>query len=95
MRMMFGGRMDAHDIHYSGLTYEFLSGFLTEAKFCDLKRVEEFNEFNDTSSLRFRDRLISLNIEAYKKGLPRLLRRNDSCPCGSGRKYKHCCGRLS
>ena len=18
--------------------------------------------------------------------------RNDSCPCGSGRKYKHCCG---
>ena len=19
--------------------------------------------------------------------------RNDSCPCGSGRKYKHCCGR--
>ena len=21
-------------------------------------------------------------------------RRNDPCPCGSGRKYKHCCGRL-
>ncbi len=19
--------------------------------------------------------------------------RNDPCPCGSGRKYKHCCGR--
>jgi preprotein translocase subunit SecA len=21
--------------------------------------------------------------------------RNDSCPCGSGRKYKNCCGRLA
>jgi preprotein translocase subunit SecA len=20
-------------------------------------------------------------------------RRNDPCPCGSGKKYKHCCGR--
>ncbi|BDC99461.1 SEC-C metal-binding domain-containing protein [Persicobacter psychrovividus] len=19
--------------------------------------------------------------------------RNDSCPCGSGKKYKHCCGK--
>ena len=19
--------------------------------------------------------------------------RNDACPCGSGKKYKHCCGR--
>ncbi|MGA1825307.1 MAG: SEC-C metal-binding domain-containing protein [bacterium] len=23
----------------------------------------------------------------------RKIGRNDSCPCGSGRKYKHCCGR--
>lgn len=22
------------------------------------------------------------------------VRRNDPCPCGSGRKFKHCCGRL-
>ncbi|MBQ9229782.1 MAG: SEC-C domain-containing protein [Prevotella sp.] len=21
-------------------------------------------------------------------------RRNDPCPCGSGKKYKHCCGKL-
>ena len=21
--------------------------------------------------------------------------RNDACPCGSGRKYKHCCGRAA
>ncbi len=23
---------------------------------------------------------------------PQLLGRNDPCPCGSGKKYKHCCG---
>ena len=21
--------------------------------------------------------------------------RNDPCPCGSGKKYKHCCGRTT
>ncbi|HIU26722.1 MAG TPA: SEC-C domain-containing protein, partial [Candidatus Copromorpha excrementigallinarum] len=21
--------------------------------------------------------------------------RNDPCPCGSGKKYKHCCGRTA
>ena len=21
--------------------------------------------------------------------------RNDPCPCGSGKKYKHCCGKLN
>ena len=25
--------------------------------------------------------------------VPQKVGRNDPCPCGSGRKYKHCCGR--
>src|SRR5271165_6345828 len=33
MRMMFGGRMDAHDVHYCGLSFPFLSDFMTEAEF--------------------------------------------------------------
>ena len=66
MRMMYGGRTDAHDVHHSGLTWEFLGGFLQEAGFREIKRVEEFNEFNDASSLRFAEVLISLNIEALK-----------------------------
>jgi len=66
MRMMFGGRMDAHDVHYSGLTFEFLGQFMAEAGFRDIMRVPEFNEFNDTSSLRFGGVLISLNMEARK-----------------------------
>jgi predicted SAM-dependent methyltransferase len=66
MRMIFGGRMDAHDIHYSGLTFEFLGRFMAEAEFRNIQRVSEFNEFKDTSSLRFGGVLISLNIEARK-----------------------------
>jgi predicted SAM-dependent methyltransferase len=66
MRMMYGGRTDAHDVHHSGLTWEFLGGFLQEAGFREIKRVEEFNEFNDASSLRFAEVLISLNIESLK-----------------------------
>jgi predicted SAM-dependent methyltransferase len=92
MRMMFGGRTDAHDIHYCGLTFEFLAVFLTEATFCDVKRVQEFNEFNDTSSLRYCGALISLNVEAHKSKQAVGTGRNDPCPCGSGRKYKNCCG---
>jgi len=26
-------------------------------------------------------------------GIPRKVGRNDPCPCGSGKKYKHCCGK--
>ena len=28
-----------------------------------------------------------------EKGMPRKIGRNDPCPCGSGKKYKKCCGR--
>ena len=30
--------------------------------------------------------------ETYKRIQPKV-GRNDSCPCGSGKKYKKCCGR--
>jgi hypothetical protein len=26
---------------------------------------------------------------------PKKIRRNASCPCGSGKKYKHCCGKVA
>jgi uncharacterized protein len=32
-------------------------------------------------------------LEAMPKAPVRAVGRNDPCPCGSGRKYKHCCGR--
>lgn len=66
MRMMYGGRMDQHDIHYAGLSYEFLSAFLAGAAFTNIRRVAQFGIFDDTSSLRFKGVLISLNVEAEK-----------------------------
>ncbi len=30
----------------------------------------------------------------YIKGKPGKIGRNDPCPCGSGKKYKHCCNKL-
>ena len=31
-------------------------------------------------------------VQASASDVPRV-GRNDPCPCGSGKKYKHCCGR--
>jgi predicted SAM-dependent methyltransferase len=66
MRMMFGGRTTDYDVHYVGLTLEFLGEYLQEAGFRDIRRVPEFGLFQDTSSLRFAGVLISLNVEATK-----------------------------
>ena len=32
--------------------------------------------------------------ENFKKVSNKKVGRNEPCPCGSGKKYKHCCGRL-
>ena len=66
MRMMFGGRTTAFDIHYVGLSFEFLGSYLDEAGFRDIMRVPEFGVFKDTSTLKFGDAPISLNVEAFK-----------------------------
>jgi predicted SAM-dependent methyltransferase len=66
MRMMFGGRMTAYDVHYVGLNFEFLGAFLQEAGFREIRRVPQFNLFNDTSMLTFGNVPISINIEAWK-----------------------------
>lgn len=66
MRIMFGGRINEYDVHYSGLTMEFLGSFLHEAGFVSISRVEGFGLFKDTSMLRLGDVLVSLNVEAFK-----------------------------
>jgi tetratricopeptide (TPR) repeat protein len=39
-------------------------------------------------------RELDLAVEAVEEGIRRVVKvgRNDPCPCGSGRKYKRCCG---
>lgn len=66
MRMMFGGRTTAYDVHYVGLSFEFLNGFLQEIGFRDVQRVREFGLFDDSSTLLFGGVPISLNVEARK-----------------------------
>ncbi|MCM0081192.1 methyltransferase domain-containing protein [Geomonas sp. Red32] len=66
MRMIFGGHTHQNDFHQVGLNEDFLTYFLHQAGFSLIQRVETFGLFSDTSSLRFKDRLISLNMVARK-----------------------------
>jgi predicted SAM-dependent methyltransferase len=66
MRMMFGGRVDAHDIHGVGLNLPILSGFLMGAGFHNVERVADFHLFKDTSSFLFGGHPVSLNVRAWK-----------------------------
>jgi predicted SAM-dependent methyltransferase len=66
MRMMFGGRLTDYDVHYVGLTFEFLGEYLDLAGFRNIKRVPGFGLFQDTSTFHFAGVPISLNVEATK-----------------------------
>lgn len=66
MRMLFGGHADAYDYHQTGLNREFLERFLEQAGFVNIRRVENFGLFHDTSEFRFRNIPVSLNLSAEK-----------------------------
>ncbi|ACH40712.1 glycosyltransferase, WfgS family [Citrifermentans bemidjiense Bem] len=66
MRIMFGGHMNQHDFHATGLNEDFLTYFLNEAGFLMPRRVERLEMFRDTSSMEFKGELISLNMVARK-----------------------------
>lgn len=66
MRMMFGGHVDKYDYHVVGLNEEFLTFFLDKSGYVNIKKVQDFGLFDDTSSLLFRGIAISLNMIAEK-----------------------------
>ena len=66
MLMMFGGQLDNYDFHKTGVFEELLIRYLNFAGFKDIKKVDEFGLFDDTSSMRFAGTLISLNLVAIK-----------------------------
>jgi predicted SAM-dependent methyltransferase len=66
MRMMFGGHDDEFDYHVAGLNEEFLTRFLADAGFANIRRVKDFGLFKDTSALEFAGERISLNLTAEK-----------------------------
>tara|TARA_Y100000741_G_C18107881_1_gene499625 strand:+ start:37 stop:546 length:510 start_codon:yes stop_codon:yes gene_type:complete len=66
MRMIFGGQVDEYDYHYFGWNYEFLNDYLIQAKFSEIKRVQSFGLFDDTSDFKPYGFPISLNVIATK-----------------------------
>jgi hypothetical protein len=58
--------MDEHDFHRIGLNYDFLSDYLRDVGFSSIEHVESFGIFVDTSELRMRGHLVSLNLIATK-----------------------------
>jgi predicted SAM-dependent methyltransferase len=66
MRMMFGGHTDAYDYHVAGLNEEFLTGYLEDAGFSDIRRVDGFGLFRDSSATEFKGIPISVNLIATR-----------------------------
>lgn len=66
MRIIFGGQINEHDVHKVGFDFETLVLYLEEVGFQEYERVHEFGLFNDCSSLRLMDTLISLNVIVTK-----------------------------
>jgi predicted SAM-dependent methyltransferase len=66
MGFMYGAQSDAADFHYVGLYEELMTALLREAGFTDVRRVDGFGLFQDSSCLVFKGRPISLNMLARK-----------------------------
>ena len=66
MRMIFGGHMNKYDYHVVGLNKEFLTNFLRNSGYVNIKKVKNFSLFDDTSSMIFKGVPISLNMIADK-----------------------------
>ncbi|MGE4061807.1 MAG: methyltransferase domain-containing protein [Rhodospirillaceae bacterium] len=67
MRSLFGGRTTPHDVHYTGMFFEYLGAMMHGAGFRNIERVPEFGEFKDASSLKAGNVLVSLNVQAMKQ----------------------------
>lgn len=66
MAMMFGAHVNEYDFHYTGFNQDFLTAFLYEAGFVNMRRVNSFGFFQDTSVMLFKGVPISLNMIAEK-----------------------------
>ncbi|KGF72860.1 methyltransferase type 11 [Neosynechococcus sphagnicola sy1] len=66
MRIIYGGQLNPYDIHKVGFDIDILTYYLKNAGFREYMRVSEFDLFNDASTLKIKDKLISLNVIALK-----------------------------
>ncbi|WP_176787683.1 class I SAM-dependent methyltransferase [Roseospirillum parvum] len=65
-RIIFGGQVDAFDVHKAGFDATSLGAHLTVAGFTGIERVADFGLFEDTSRLRLGEVPVSLNMRATK-----------------------------
>lgn len=65
-RRIYGGDTDQHDRHGCGFVPETLQAMLEQVGFADIRQVESFGLFLDSSEATFLGYRISLNIEARK-----------------------------
>lgn len=66
MRIIFGGQTNIYDVHKVGFDFEILSICLEEVGFTQYEQVETFDMFDDCSTIRILNTLISLNVIAQK-----------------------------
>ena len=64
LAMVFGGQDDQYDFHYYGYNFEVLEHYLKSTGFTDIKKVESFGLFQDTSEFKPYGFPISLNVVA-------------------------------
>ena len=72
--------VDNHD-NIIEVNYEYLTQSSIPAE--DIERLRDLGDYYS------KRRATSFLIQTHKKKIGR----NDPCPCGSGKKYKYCCGR--
>jgi predicted SAM-dependent methyltransferase len=70
MRIIFGAQTNIYDVHKVGFDLEILALCLEEVGFKEYQRVNEFDLFEDCSTIRILDTLISLNVIAQKSTTP-------------------------
>ena len=60
------------------------------AKFVSETDIKSFNEAKASSEIK-NSQSIPEEINSFPN---KKVRRNSPCPCGSGKKFKHCCGAI-
>lgn len=63
-RVLYGGQVDAFDVHKAGFFSPLLESWLVETGFCAVERVVDFGLFHDTSTMAIKGVPISLNVKA-------------------------------
>lgn len=89
---------NAKDPQYWGIGKTF--AMAAEAQGFDINNEKDMQKFallynlRQAAKLEKRKGKIDSKIDSEPKTKQYKVGRNDPCPCGSGKKYKHCCGRL-